>query len=124
MTSRHVVVEKLHNAIRLIVNCQQPTVGGWRYEPRPDDSDISVTICQIMALRAARNAGVYVPPSTINNAIKYVKNSQEPDGGFRYIISSGGSAYPRSAAGVACLYYTRTGDQFGDEIKRGISYLK
>jgi len=124
MSPRPDVGEKLHNAVRLIVNCQQPGVGGWRYQPLPQDSDISVTICQIMALRAARNAGIKVPNFTIENAIRYVKNSQEPDGGFRYVINSGGSAFPRSAAGVACLYYTRTGDAFVEEIKRGINYLK
>jgi hypothetical protein len=124
MSPRPDVGEKLHKAIRLIVNCQQPNVGGWRYQPTPTDSDLSVTICQIMALRAARNAGIKVPNFTIESAIQYVKISQEPDGGFRYVINSGGSAYPRSAAGVACLYYTRSGDMFGDEIKRGIAYLK
>jgi hypothetical protein len=115
---------KLQNAIRLIVNCQQPSAGGWRYQPLPNDSDISVTICQIMALRAARNAGIRVPNSTIEAAVSYVKRSQTADGGFMYTLGGGGSAYPRSAAGVACLYYTRTGDGFADEIKRGIDYLK
>jgi hypothetical protein len=124
MSPRNDVGEKLHNAIRLIVNTQQPGVGGWRYQALPNDSDISVTICQIMALRAARNAGVKVPNSTIDAAVQYVRKSQEPDGGFRYVLNSGGSAYPRSAAGVACLYYTRTGNAFAEEIKRGIDYLK
>ena len=31
----------------------------------------SVTICQIMAMRSARNAGIKVPKSTIDEAIKY-----------------------------------------------------
>ena len=124
MSPRPDVGEKLHNAVRLIVNTQQPNVGGWRYQALPVDSDISVTICQIMALRAARNAGIKVPNATIDNAIQYVKKSQEPDGGFRYVISSGGSGYPRSAAGVAALYYMRTGNDFTEEIKRGVDYLK
>lgn len=123
MSHRPDVGEKLRNAIRLIVNTQQPNAGGWRYTPQPVDSDISVTICQVMALRAARNAGVEVPNSTIENAIDYVRKSQNIDGGFNYTLYSGGSAFPRSAAGVACLYYMRTGDQFGDQIKKGISYL-
>lgn len=123
-TPREDVKNSLQKAIRLIVNCQQPNVGGWRYQPLPNDSDISVTICQVMALRAARNAGIKVPNVTIDNAIRYVRNSQEPDGGFRYVINSGGSAYPRSAAGVACLYYMRSGNDFSEEIKRGIGYLK
>jgi hypothetical protein len=124
MSPRPDVGEKLHNAVRLIVNTQQPGVGGWRYQALPNDSDLSVTICQIMALRAARNDGVKVPNATIDNAIQYVKKSQEPDGGFRYVINSGGSAYPRSAAGVAALYYMRSGNDFRDEIKKGIDYLK
>lgn len=124
MSPREDVKEKLQKAIHLIINCQQPEVGGWRYQPLPNDSDISVTICQIMALRAARNAGIKVPNATIEAAVSYVKRSQEPDGGFRYTLSGGGSAFPRSAAGVACLYYTRTGDDFAEEIKKGITYLK
>ena len=123
MTTRKDVGEKLHNAIRLIVNTQNPQ-GGWRYQPVPQDADISVTICQIMALRAARNAGVKVPNKTIDMAIQYVKGSQQSDGGFAYVLGSGGSGPARSAAGVACLYYTRTGDAFADEIKRGITYIK
>ncbi|HVS71853.1 MAG TPA: prenyltransferase/squalene oxidase repeat-containing protein [Phycisphaerae bacterium] len=120
MSPRPEVKEKLQLAIRLIVQSQN-SEGGWRYQPVPQDADISVTICQIMALRAARNAGIKVPKTTIDRAIDYVKKSQEPDGGFSYMLASRGSAYPRSAAGVACLYYAGIYD--GNEIKRGIKYL-
>ena len=100
----------------------QKSEGGWRYQPVPNDADISVTICQIMALRAARNAGIKVPKSTIDRAIDYVKKSQDPDGGFMYTLQGGGSAYPRSAAGEACLYYA--GIYSGPEIQRGIKCLR
>ncbi len=123
MSQRPDLKEKLENAVRLIVLTQNRE-GGWRYQPLPQDADISVTICQVMALRAARGAGIKVPTKTIDAAIDYVKKSQEPDGGFRYVLNSGGSAYPRSAAGVACLYYMRTGDSLDAEIKKGITYLK
>ena len=46
-------------ACRLIVNTQNDE-GGWRYNPVPYDADVSVTICQVMALRSARNAGIEV----------------------------------------------------------------
>ena len=49
--------EKLTKAVNLIVNTQN-SEGGWRYQPQRRDADISVTICQVMALRAARNAGL------------------------------------------------------------------
>lgn len=119
-TSRPDVKEKLQNAIRLLVQTQNRE-GGWRYQPVPNDADISVTICQIMALRAARNAGIKVPKLTIDRAIDYVKKSQEPDGGFSYMLNSRGSAFPRSAAGVACLFYAGIYD--GEEIKKGVKYL-
>src|SRR5207248_3631105 len=44
--------DKLARAVRLIVSTQNPE-GGWRYQPKMSEADISVTICQVMALRAA-----------------------------------------------------------------------
>ncbi len=40
----------LHRAVKLIVDSQNDE-GGWRYTPGSREADISVTICQIMALR-------------------------------------------------------------------------
>ncbi|HND53778.1 MAG TPA: prenyltransferase/squalene oxidase repeat-containing protein, partial [Pirellulaceae bacterium] len=51
---------RLARAVKLIVD-KQNDEGGWRYAPERRDADISVTICQVMALRAARNAGLFVP---------------------------------------------------------------
>src|SRR5262249_45824559 len=93
----------LKRAVKLIVDKQNPE-GGWRYKPEPVEADISATICQIMALRAARNAGFYVPKSTVDRCIEYVKRCQERDGGFRYMAQGGGAAFARTAAGVVALY--------------------
>jgi len=114
------VYEALVKAVRLIVQTQN-NEGGWRYNPVPYDADISVTICQIMALRSARNAGVDVPKQTIDRAVEYVRRCQNPDGGFKYQLTSGGSAWPRSAAGVASLYYA--GIYEDDAIDAGLIYL-
>jgi hypothetical protein len=120
MSSRPELRESLRKAVRLIVNTQNEE-GGWRYQPVPNDADISVTICQIMALRAARNAGVHIDKTVIDRAVEYVRASQNPDGGFRYMLGSGGSAFARSAAGVAALQYA--GVYGGDEIERGLEYV-
>ena len=56
MTHRPEIREKLEKAVRLIIDTQNGE-GGWRYQPVRADADLSVTICQINALRAARNAG-------------------------------------------------------------------
>lgn len=121
MTNEPAVRETLRKAARLIATTQNEE-GGWRYQPVRNDADLSVTICQIMALRAARNAGIYVDKVVIERAIEYVKTSQNPDGGFRYMINSGGSAFARSAAGVAAMQYA---GMYGDEtIQRGLKYLQ
>ncbi len=125
---RDAVKEKLQKAIGLIEKSQstQPgNDGGWRYQPVPYDADISVTICQVMALRAARDAGIYVHPATMDRAIKYVQACQNPDGGFSYMARMGGgsqSGFGRSAAGVASLYYS--GHFQGSDLEKGLKYLK
>jgi hypothetical protein len=121
MSPRDDLREKLVAAIDLIVRTQNEE-GGWRYQPRRADADVSVTICQVMALRAARNAGLAVPNETIERCVDYVKRCQNADGGFRYMLSPGDSAFPRSAAGVVALY--SAGVYEGREIDRGLTYLE
>ncbi|MDX9912840.1 MAG: terpene cyclase/mutase family protein [Phycisphaerales bacterium] len=112
--------EALVKAVRLIEQTQNDE-GGWRYNPVPYDADVSVTICQVMALRAARNAGIEVSKEVIDRAVDYVRRCQNPDGGFKYQLDTGTSAWPRSAAGVASLYYA--GIYEDDAIDRGLDYL-
>jgi len=49
--------------------------GGWRYTPTANDSDLSVTVWQLMALRSARNSEIPVPKSAIDLAVKYLSES-------------------------------------------------
>lgn len=115
-----VVGKKLRSAVDLIIACQNDA-GGWRYQPRKSDADLSITICQIMALRAARDAGIHVPDATRTRCIDYVKRSQNSDGGFRYTIGGGGSTFPLTAAGLVSLYSAGIYD--GDEITKGLQHL-
>ncbi len=112
--------DKLSKAVRLIVDCQNEE-GGWRYQPVRADADISVTACQIVALRAARNAGIFVPSATIDRAIGYVKRCQNGDGGFRYMLPPGKSAFPRSAAAVVAFY--GGGAHESPELGKALPYL-
>jgi hypothetical protein len=95
-------------ALDLIYRSQNPA-GGWRYNPAPTDADISVTICQVMAIRAAYNAGIGGERSqeTMGRAIKYVEKSARKDGTFVYTLGgppwSGLQAVPSCAAGIMCL---------------------
>ncbi len=113
--------EKLKLAVDLIVTSQNRE-GGWRYQAVPRDADVSVTVCQIMALRGARNAGLYVPKDTVDDCIEYVKRCQNSDGGFRYQLTTlSPSVFARSAAGLVALY--SAGIYEGREIDRGLRHL-
>jgi len=122
MTKRPEIREKLKKAVQLIIDTQNHE-GGWRYFPqRVSQADVSVTICQIMGLRAARNAGINVPKNTIDNCINYVKKCQNADGGFRYtLFPPGNSQFPRSAAGVVTFH--TAGIYEGKEVDKGLDYL-
>ena len=112
---------RLSAAVDLIVRSQNGQ-GGWRYDPRPTDADLSVTVCQVMALRAARNAGVGVAKETIDRAVDYIRRSQNPDGGFMYQQSGGPSRFPLTAAAVVALY--NAGIYESSEIDAAIKYLQ
>ena len=98
--------EKLRKAVELIVKTQSPA-GGWRYTPAPTDQDLSVTVMQVVALRAANNAGVPVPQATFDKAVQYVQASalrggdNKPVGGFGY--QGPGNSPQTSAGGTLCL---------------------
>ena len=120
MSPRAELREKLAKAVKLIVNTQNQD-GGWRYMPQRAEADISVTVCEIMALRAARNAGLHVPNQTVDRSKDYVKRCQNADGGFMYMIQGGESMFPRSAAGVVALY--SAGVYQDPDITKGLAYL-
>ncbi|MGN6628180.1 MAG: prenyltransferase/squalene oxidase repeat-containing protein [Tepidisphaeraceae bacterium] len=125
MTGDERVKEKLQKAVKLIEQSQNDQ-GGWRYQPAPVDADISVTICQVMALRGARDAGIKVEKQTIDHAIAYVRRCQNSDGGFSYQLNQGGfgggSGFARTGAGIASLFYA--GVYEGKEISKGLEYLR
>ena len=104
---REEVNATLKEAVQVILDSQN-TEGGWRYQPHPRDADISVTICQIMALRAARNAGVAVPKDRVDKCVEYVKRCQDKrEGWFSYMAQARGGgahqAFARTAAGACAL---------------------
>jgi hypothetical protein len=121
---RKEVDDKLHSAVKLILESQN-FEGGWRYFPNSRDADLSVTICQIMALRAARNAGITVPRSKVDKCVEYVRGCQNRvDGWFRYMRQGGGGphqGFARTAAGVVALY--SAGIYKGPEIEKALTYL-
>src|SRR5260370_6142006 len=70
----------------------------------------SVTVTQMQALRSAKNAGIAVPKSIIDKAVKYVENSTTEGGGVIYSLAqAGGRAFgggqpALTAAAISCAF--------------------
>lgn len=111
--------EMLVNAIELILRAQKVSKseklkGGWRYTPTSRDSDLSISVWQLMALRSAKNDGLNVPGEAIDEALKYLRYSYASplnrDGtprttvtGFSYTPGTHHPSFTMSAAGLLAM---------------------
>jgi hypothetical protein len=112
----------LERAVRLTVRAQSGD-GGWLYTPDANGDEGSVTITQIQALRAVRNAGIKVPKSTIDRAVQYIVKCANADGGISYSLRNRGRSRPAiTAAAVATLY--NAGEYDSPVALKALDYLK
>jgi Prenyltransferase and squalene oxidase repeat len=115
----------LTKAVEFSANAQT-SMGGWGYVSAADNGDWdegSVTVTQLQGLRAARNAGIPVPKSDIDKAVKYLQECTNPDGGIRYEYRHHGpSRLPITTAGVACAF--SAGDYSSTFAKRWIAFCQ
>ncbi len=109
----------LSKAIRLILAAQAVSkpnklMGGWRYSPSSRDSDLSVSVWQLMALRSAKNDGLAVPGEAIDQAISYLQNSytsplgqngepRDEVSGFSYTPGTHHPTFTMTAAGLLAM---------------------
>ena len=104
----------LEKAVRLIVSSQAKNpLGAWRYSPESRDADTTVSGAQMVALYAARNAGVAVPEEAVQKGLKFFRQCQTPEGGFGYVSPVGPNG-ARTAIGclVLCLAKERSSTAF------------
>lgn len=119
--------DRCHQGIDLILRAQKVPKndnnrGGWRYSPDAGDSDMSVTVWQTMALRAARNAGFDVPKEAIDEAVRYIKRGYEPgDRGNKNAMTGGfgyqGRGRELSTTSEGLLALLVCGDYVSEEVK-------
>jgi len=89
--------------------------GGWRYlrlhyDHTAADSDLSVTACQLMFLRSARNAEFEVPQSYIDDAMSYVHRSFDTSQGvFMYTLSGAERYSSRGLMGAGIVSLSLAG---------------
>ncbi len=111
--------KSVQRAVNLIVKAQAGT-GGWRYQPLPADADLSATVMQIVALRAAQNARLDVPQQTMDRALQYVRACVVPSGGFAY-QPGGEPAQARTAAGILSMQLLGAYDD--EAVKKSLQWL-
>lgn len=96
--------------------------GGWRYSLAVNDSDLSVTAWQLLALRAAKNAGCDIPAESIERAVDYVKRcADRRRSGFGY-QPDGGNSTTMTAAGITALQVCGAHD--AEELQAALPVLR
>lgn len=110
---------RCQRAIDLILSAQQQSkpsqyAGAWRYTPNSNDSDLSVSVWQLMALRSAKNDGLKVPATAIEQAVAYLERSYtsridslgkpiEATAGFSYLPGNSSPTFAMTAAGLLAM---------------------
>jgi hypothetical protein len=114
----------LTRAVQYTINAQSSR-GGWYYVSKADGHDQdegSVTITQVQALRAARNAGIPVPKDAIRKTYEYLKACTSPRGAVYYSWNSKQERSAITAAAVACLF---NAGEYKDELgKKWLKYCR
>ena len=116
------IAPALEKAVKLILSAQERNnFGGWRYTPDSRDADTTVSGCQMVALFAARNAGIEVPDKAMRKGLAYIGNNRSAEGSYGYTSGSGGKP-TLTAIGVMCFALAKEKDNKGFE--NSVNYLK
>jgi hypothetical protein len=112
----------LEKSVKLIVSSQSRNpFNAWRYSPESMDADTTVSGAQMVALFAARNAGMAVPEDAIQKGLRFFLKCQTPEGGFGYT----GATSPNGArTAIGCLMLALAKEKKTKEFENAFKYLK
>lgn len=112
----------LEKAVKLILSSQSRNpMGAWRYGPESLDADTTVSGAQMVALFAARNAGIAVPEEAIQKGLKFMLKCQTPEGGFGYT----GATSPNGArTAIACLTLALAKEKKSEAFESAFKFLR
>lgn len=112
----------LSQAVDLIISAQERNKqNGWRYTPDSHDADTTVSGCQLVALLAARNAGIPVPDEAIEKGLSYMNRCRSSSGGYGY-TSPAGEKPTLTAIGVTCFALAKKKESKG--FATSVEYLR
>lgn len=79
----------LKRATELILSAQKRNPhGAWRYDPETREADTTVAGTQMVALFAARNAGIAIADEAISKGLAFYDRCRSPGGGYGYMSNS------------------------------------
>lgn len=112
----------LQKAVDLILTSQAHNpFFAWRYSPESQDADTTVSGAQMVALCAARNAGIGVPEDAIKKGLRFFANCQSSDGGIGY-TNPGGPNSARTAIGI--LVFSLAKQQKSPVYRGALAFMK
>lgn len=116
------IAPALKKAVELILSAQKRNRSeAWRYTPDSTDADTTVSGAQLVALYAARNAGLPVPDEALKKGLAYMARCRGSDGGYGYTSASG--AKPTlTAIGVLSLALAK--EKEGKGFQSSLDYLR
>jgi hypothetical protein len=116
------IAPALNKAVKLILKSQKSNPRhGWRYDPNTRTADTTVSGCQIVALLAARNAGIPVPDEAIDKGLAYMKSCRSSKGSYGY-TSKGGGRLTLTAIGSLCYSLAKKKEE--KDYAKTTEYLK
>ena len=116
------IAPALKKSVDLILSAQKRNRSdAWRYTPDSTDADTTVSGCQLVALYAARNAGLPVPDEAVKKGLAYMARCRGTDGSYGYTSASGGKP-TLTAIGVLCLSLAK--EKEGKGFQASVEYLR
>ena len=92
----------VRRAIGFTLTAQDPTTGGWRYQPG-DTGDMSQHGWQVMTLKSAELAGIPLSPTTRSRAIEFIDSvTTGNDGGLARYRQGQAATRPMTAEALFC----------------------
>ena len=115
--------EALELAVGCLITSQNNNPhGAWRYQPNTQDQDTSVSGACLVALLAARNAGIEVPDENMKKALDYYRRATLPDGTVAYSMGGGGGSL--ALVSISCLVFALAKEKDAPEHQRTLQHLK
>lgn len=117
----------LKRAVQFVVMAQAAN-GGWSLISCRDgqnQDDAESTLQQILALRAAQQAGIEVPKETMQKAYDYLEKMTTPRGGVAFSLSQGKAGGERPRLTIAAFASTYGAEQVSVELlKKWFGYTR